>query len=163
MDIVLEELTAGLPDTTRMVRVAVRLVTAMVLGAMVGFERERAGKSAGLRTHMLVALGAALFVLIPSEAGQGLSDLTRVIQGIATGIGFIGTGAILKRDDQGDIQGLTTAAGLWLTAAVGVAAGLGRSGAAIFSILLALVILAVLTKAREWIGSGRAARTKARG
>src|SRR4028119_1203730 len=101
MDIVLEELTAGLPDTAQMVRVALRLVTAMLLGAMVGFERERAGKPAGLRTHMLVALGAALFVLVPLEAGQGLSDLTRgdltrVIQGIATGIGFIGTGAILK-------------------------------------------------------------------
>lgn len=151
MDIVLEELTAGLPDAGQIERIALRLVTAMLLGAAIGFERERAGKPAGLRTHMLVALGSALFVLVPIQAGMALNDMTRVIQGVATGIGFIGTGAILKNNEDGVVQGLTTAAGIWLTAAVGVAAGLGRLGAAIFSVVLALLVLTVFAKIGQWL------------
>jgi len=113
----------------------------MLLGAIIGFQRERAGKSAGLRTHMLVAMGSALFVLGGSAAGMAMSDLSRVIQGLATGIGFIGAGAILKRREEPKIEGLTTAAGIWMTAAAGVAAGLGRIGLALLSpwVILSLV------------------------
>lgn len=141
METVWEELTSGLGDGGHVIRVAVRLIVAMLLGAVVGIERERAGQWAGLRTHMLVALGSALLVVIPSEAGLGLSDITRVIQGIATGIGFIGAGSVLKLADSREIQGLTTAAGVWVTAAVGVAAGLGFAGVAALSVALAWVIL----------------------
>jgi hypothetical protein len=75
---------------------------------------------------MLVALGCALFVLFQAEAGMAQADLSRVIQGVATGIGFIGAGTILKRTDSGEVEGLTTAAGIWLTGAVGLAVGGGR-------------------------------------
>ena len=115
-----------LPDVEQMLRVFVRLILAALLGGLLGAERQRAGKAAGLRTHMLVALGAAVFVLFPTEAGMGMADLSRVIQGVATGIGFIGAGTILKRTDPEEIQGLTTAANIWLTAAVGLAVGAGQ-------------------------------------
>lgn len=151
MNIIWDELTTGLPDTEQMLRIAVRLIVATLLGALLGFQRERLGKPAGLRTHMLVALGSALFVLAPAGVAINLGDTTRIIQGIATGIGFIGTGAILKRSDQSEVQGLTTAAGIWLTAAVGVAAGLGRLGPAILSAALAWVILTVLSRISERI------------
>ncbi len=87
--------------------------------AVIGWERERIGKPAGLRTHMLMSLGSARFVLRAAEAGMAIADLSRVIQGLAAGIGFIGGGAILKLPDEHQIDGLTTAAGIWLTAAVG--------------------------------------------
>lgn len=86
------------------------------------------GKPAGLRTHMLVALGSALFVVASLEFGMSSSDLSRVIQGLATGIGFIEGGAIFKLNEEREITGLTTAAGIWLTAAVGVAVGDGALG-----------------------------------
>src|SRR5262249_29347535 len=89
MDLFLEELRVGLPDSAQMARIVVRLVAAAVLGAAVGIQRERAGKPAGVRTHMLVALGVALFVIASLEFGMSSSDLSRVIQGVATGIGFI--------------------------------------------------------------------------
>src|SRR5262245_3768776 len=116
MDIILEELTAGLTDARQIVRVIIRLLVAMLLGAIVGIQREQTGKPAGVRTHMLVALGAALFVLASVESGMTSADLSRVIQGLATGIGFIGGGAILKLSAEREIQGLTTAAGIWMTA-----------------------------------------------
>jgi putative Mg2+ transporter-C (MgtC) family protein len=144
MDTVWQELFAGLTDRAHVARVAVRLVVAMLLGAVVGWERERAGQWAGLRTHMLVALGSALLVVVPAEAGLGLGELTRVIQGIATGIGFIGAGSVLKLTDTREIRGLTTAAAVWVTAAVGVAAGLGFAGVAALSVLLAWVALTVV-------------------
>src|SRR5215510_10803809 len=128
MDAILEELTTGLPDARQLARIVIRLLVAMLLGAIVGVQREQTGKPAGLRTHMLVALGAALFVLAPLEVGMGSDGLSRVIQGLATGIGFIGGGAILKLSEEREIRGLTTAAGVWMTAAVGVAVGLGRIG-----------------------------------
>src|SRR5688572_12607454 len=112
-----------IPDSAQMLRVVIRICTAALLGGILGFERERARKAAGLRTHMLVAVGCALFVLFPAEAGMAIADVSRVIQGVATGIGFIGAGTILKRPESGDVQGLTTAAGIWLTAAIGLAVG----------------------------------------
>src|SRR5215207_6793150 len=125
MDIIWEELTFGLPDLRQLVHVLIRLIAATVLGAFVGFERERARKPAGLRTHMLVSVGTAVFVLACSGVGMSLDGLSRVIQGIVTGIGLIGAGSILKLSEERDIKGLTTAAGLWLTAAIGIACGVG--------------------------------------
>jgi putative Mg2+ transporter-C (MgtC) family protein len=152
MDIFLNELTSGWPNAQQIARVLIRLISAALLGAIIGFERERAGKAAGMRTHMLVALGAALFVVACIESGLSASDLSRVIQGLATGIGFIGAGAILKRTEEREITGLTTAAGLWMTAAVGVSTGLGRWGSAGVSVLLTWIILAVLVRFEAWSG-----------
>ncbi len=116
------------------------------MGAIVGYERERTGKSAGLRTHMLVSLSSAIFVLAPLEAGMNPGDVSRVIQGVAAGIGFIGAGAIMKLPEEGQIDGLTTAAGIWMTAGLGLAAGLGRYGLAFISAVLAWVILAIVAR-----------------
>ena len=121
----------------------IRVLSAMVLGAILGFQRERAGKPAGLRTHVLVSMGTAVVVLACSGSGMDMAGESRVIQGIVTGIGFIGAGSILKVSEERDIRGLTTAAGLWLTAAVGVSAGLGMVGIAVIATILASAILAL--------------------
>jgi putative Mg2+ transporter-C (MgtC) family protein len=139
---------SDLPDAGHVTALAARLILAALLGGILGYEREQQGKAAGLRTHMLVALGAALFVLVPQQAGITDADLTRVLQGLVAGIGFLGAGAILK--DQGEIKGLTTAAGIWLTAAIGVAAGMGRQTTAVLSTFLALVILAAIPRVERW-------------
>jgi putative Mg2+ transporter-C (MgtC) family protein len=144
IDFIWAELIAGLPDPAHLVRAVLRLLTAMLVGAMVGSQREKAGKPAGLRTHMLVAMGGALFVLVPLEVGMTWSDVARVIQGLTAGIGFLGAGAILKWRGAHEVQGLTTAAGLWTTAAIGVATGLGRFGTALLAALLTWVVLAVV-------------------
>jgi putative Mg2+ transporter-C (MgtC) family protein len=128
-----------------------RLAIAALLGGLLGYERERIGKAAGLRTHMLVAVGSAFFV-IPSQLA-GDVDLGRVIQGIVAGIGFIGGGAILKLADEKKIKGLTTAADIWLAAAIGVAAGLGKLGAAVVCTLVGFVILSVLYRLDRSIGT----------
>jgi len=146
MDSFIAEFTGGLPSAEQFAHVVVRMIAAAVLGGIVGYERERAGKSAGLRTHMLVSLGAALFVIACEEYEFDSADLSRVIQGIATGIGFIGAGAILKRVAEREVEGLTTAAGIWMTAAVGVAAGLGRWGSAAIGVLLTWIILSILLR-----------------
>lgn len=146
METLLNELELSLPDLAGTIRTLMRMLTAMALGAVLGMERERTGKSAGLRTHILVALSSAVFVLAPSQAGLSGADLSRVIQGVAAGIGFIGAGAILKLTDEREIKGLTTAGSIWMTAAVGVAAGLGRLGLAVLSVVLAWITLAVLAR-----------------
>ena len=130
-------------------RIVVRLLVALVLGGLLGYERESVGASAGLRTHMLVSLGAALFVLIPLQAGMQIQDLSRVMQGVTAGIGFLGAGAILKQKEEHDIKGLTTAASVWLTAAIGIAAGMGREATAVLSTVFALVVLAILRSATK--------------
>ena len=142
---------SDLPDVGEAIRMTVRLVLAAVLGGMLGYDRERAGKSAGLRTHMLVSLGAALFVLIPQQAGLSDSDISRVIQGVVAGVGFLGAGAIVKDSRGGEVQGLTTAAGIWLTAAIGIAAGLGRESSAVLGAVLAFVILSALARISHWM------------
>ena len=151
MDIILEEMVSGLPDVRQMVSLVSRLLTAMILGALVGAQRESIGKPAGLRTHMLVAMGSALFVLAPLEAGMELDGISRVIQGIVTGIGFIGAGAILKLQEKREIEGLTTAAGIWMTAAIGIAVGLGRWGLALVSAVLTWITLSVIGKIETWM------------
>ena len=143
MELIIEELMTGLPDARQLVRLIIRLLVAAALGAIVGVQRERTGKPAGVRTHMLVSLGAALIVLGPLEAGMDLDALSRVIQGLVTGIGFIGGGAILKLHEAREIEGLTTAAGIWMTAAIGVAVGLGRLGLAILGMMLTWAILSL--------------------
>jgi putative Mg2+ transporter-C (MgtC) family protein len=143
MELLWQELTNGLPDGRQLATVLIRVIAAVLLGGIVGIEREKARKPAGLRTHILVSLGTAVVVLACAGSGMDMAGLSRVIQGIVTGIGFIGAGSILKLDEERDIRGLTTAAGLWLTAAVGVACGLGAIGVAIIGTVLALIILAL--------------------
>jgi putative Mg2+ transporter-C (MgtC) family protein len=157
MELFWEELTSGLPDTRELARVIIRLIAATLLGAVIGIERERAGKPAGLRTHILVTLGTTVFVFACSSVGMSSDDVSRVIQGIATGIGFIGAGAILKLTEARDIQGLTTAASIWMTAAIGVAVGLGSLGVAVLSTVLTLLILAAVGALEDRMGKGRAA------
>ena len=144
MEVLWQELTAGLADLGQLERVALRVITATVLGALVGFEREKAGKPAGFRTHILVCLGTAIVVLACAGSRMDMDGLSRVIQGIVTGIGFIGAGSILKLSEERDIQGLTTAAGLWMTAAIGVACGLGTIGLALIATGMTLIVLWVL-------------------
>lgn len=144
---------SDLPDASTIVRVTVRVAIAAVLGGILGYERERKGRSAGVRTHMLVAVGAALFVIGPQQAGMEIGDLSRVLQGVVQGIGFLGAGAILVRSAQRQVEGLTTAANIWATAAIGVIAGLGLEATAILSTFVVYLILAavpfILPKASE--------------
>jgi len=140
----LSEDFSDLPGPATIARGVLRLLVAAVLGGILGYEREREGKSAGMRTHVLVAVGGALFVLAGHQAGMTTSDVSRIIQGIVTGIGFLGAGTIIKHEDPSHIRGLTTAAGIWLTAAVGVTAGLGREVLAILTTLLAVIVLVAL-------------------
>lgn len=154
LELIKAEFASDLPDQAELVRVVLRSLIAVLLGGLIGFERERVGKAAGLRTHMLVALGATLFVLVAQMAGMHIADQSRVIQGVATGIGFIGGGAILKLSEQREIKGVTTAASIWLTAAIGVAVGAGRVGVAVLGVLLAWIILAVLRRIEQWIEGG---------
>lgn len=135
---------SDIPDAAQITRITVRLLVAALLGGLLGYEREQRGKSAGVRTHMLVAIGAALFVLIPQLAGATAADLTRVLQGLIAGVGFLGAGAIISGTKQVETRGLTTAAGIWVTAAIGIAAGMGRESTAVLSTLIALFILSVV-------------------
>ena len=144
MRLILQELGATFATPDQLARVLVRLVAAACVGAIIGLQRQHAHKPAGLRTHMLVSLGSAVFVLAPLELHVPIGEVGRVIQGVAAGIGFIGAGAILKRNDESDVQGLTTAAGIWLTAGVGVAIGLGAIGVALLAMLLTWLILSVI-------------------
>jgi putative Mg2+ transporter-C (MgtC) family protein len=123
---------------------AVRLAAATLVGALIGLNRDLRHKPAGLRTHALVALGACLVtvlsVQLAAEGGQ-TADVSRVIQGVITGIGFLGAGVILHRDDTKGVHGLTTAAAIWMVAVLGMALGVGLWQE---SLLAALLILAVL-------------------
>jgi putative Mg2+ transporter-C (MgtC) family protein len=155
VDVIKDEFLGGIGNSDELLRVLVRLAVASLLGGLMGFERQHEGKAAGTRTHMLVALGAALFTLVPLETGMNITDASRIIQGIAAGIGFIGAGTILKLSEFHEIRGLTTAASIWMTAAVGVAVGAGRIGLALLSVGLGLFILYVLHWAEGWYKSGR--------
>jgi putative Mg2+ transporter-C (MgtC) family protein len=139
---------ADIGDARQVTQITVRLLMAAILGGILGFERESKGKAAGVRTHMLVALGAALFVMVPQMSGNQADAMSRVVQGVIAGIGFLGAGTIIKGKDEdaGHVKGLTTAAGLWMTAAIGVSAGLGRESTAVLSTLLALVVFSVMPK-----------------
>ena len=123
-----------------------RLGAAVAAGVAIGWDRQRTGRPAGLRTHMLVSLGAAMVVLIPLSTGS--PDATRVIQGVATGIGFLCAGDILHQVRGGDerVKGLTSAAALWVTAAIGMVAASGLWPLTVLGTVLTLLILAVLRR-----------------
>lgn len=142
---------SDLRELEQITRACFRLVLAALLGGLLGYEREAQGKAAGLRTHMLVTLGAALFVMAMSEGGAGDDAISRVIQGIAAGIGFLCAGTILKQDsaDTARVKGLTTAAGLWLSTAIGICVGRGHSATAVLGTLLALLVLHSLPRLFE--------------
>ncbi len=133
-------------DITELTRLSVRLFLAALLGGLLGFEREHHGKAAGVRTHMLVALGSAIFMIIPLQIGVQPAELTRIIQGMVTGVGFLGAGTILKSDDEARVKGLTTAAGIWMTSAIGMTAGLGQELSAILCTLFALLVFALMPR-----------------
>lgn len=122
-----------------------RLGIAILLGGVIGLEREWKGHWAGLRTHIIVAMGCAIFVIAGIEmVGHESEAVTRVIQGVASGIGFLGAGTILKLDDKQEIKGLTTAASIWLAASLGTAAGSGEYALSIAAALASLFVLGVL-------------------
>lgn len=145
----------SVPNADYLMRIVTRLGAAALLGGLIGFERESMGKAAGLRTHMTVALGCAAFMLVAIESSSDPGDISRAIQGIAAGIGFIGAGTILKRTDEEDIKGLTTAAGIWLTAAVGAAAGAGHGWLGLIGVLIAFLILSILSGVDTWLARKR--------
>lgn len=149
------ELTADFPTATQMVTVTFRLTLAAIAGALPGLQRERVHVAAGLRTHMLVSLGAAIFVLAAIDSQASVDAATRVIQGLATGIGFVGAGAILKSSQSQQVHGLTTASSIWLTAALGTAAGLGRVWLTILGSIFALLILATLRRFEQRISNNK--------
>lgn len=140
------------------IAILLRLLAATFLGALIGFERERSGKVAGLRTHALVSLGAALFSVIsvlmftrfPSVNGVAGYDY-HLIANIIVGIGFIGAGTVLRQGDK--IRGITTAASLWVVAAIGMASGLGFFKEAFATTVLVYVILVVLWFVERKFGS----------
>jgi putative Mg2+ transporter-C (MgtC) family protein len=146
-----KQLFFEIPDPNHLGRVLLRLGIAALFGGVIGFQREWKHKAAGLRTHMLVALGAALFVVVPLEAGMSVSDLSRVIQGVAAGIGFLGAGTIIKLSEQHEVRGLTSAAAVWLTAAVGMSVGAGFLWPGILAAILAWVILVGLGFVDDWL------------
>ena len=133
-------------EVEHITRLLLRMLLAALLGCALGYEREHEGKAAGMRTHMLVAMGAALFVLVPEQVGLHVADMSRVIQGVVAGIGFLGAGSIIKNRSEENVHGLTTAAGVWMTAAIGIACGLGREVTAVLSTLAALLVLALVPR-----------------
>ena len=119
-----------------------RFLLAVALGAGIGYQRERAGKAAGLRTHILVSSGAALFTLVSIYGFSGaIVDISRVAAGVVVGIGFIGAGVILRGQREKEVEGLTTAATIWITAAIGLAAGAGMY---LVSVIVTAIIIGVL-------------------
>jgi putative Mg2+ transporter-C (MgtC) family protein len=139
--------------------VILRLLAAVIAGGLVGFERQWRRKPAGLRTHMMVCLGAATFTLVTARlydelqhAAPGATrlDPLRLIQGVIGGIGFLGAGSILQA--RGSVHGLTTAGGLWLVGALGIAIGGGDLRTAGCALVLALVVLFLFHKLETWFG-----------
>jgi len=122
---------------------ALRLLLAIALGAIIGYQRERAGKAAGLRTHTLISLGAALFTVVSIFGFSGAVDPSRVAAGVVAGVGFIGAGVIFRGMGGTGVAGLTTAASIWTAAGVGLAAGAGMWLIAIIAGLAAVGILMI--------------------
>lgn len=136
--------------------IALRLIAAVLVGALVGLDRELRGKPAGLRTLALVSLGAALVCVstihtaeLRGEADAMSRVIQGIIQGVLTGIGFIGAGVVLHRG--GEARGLTTAAAIWVTAALGIACGLATWTVVLIGIGLTLFVLVILNPIDEWL------------
>jgi putative Mg2+ transporter-C (MgtC) family protein len=124
--------------------IALRLAVALACGAVIGLNRDIRGKPAGFRTFGVVALGSALVVLLMHQmSGSGPDAVSRVVQGVLTGIGFLGAGVILHKVRIGKIAGLTTAAAVWLTAGLGMAAGAGQIKLAVLGLLFGMVLLVI--------------------
>ena len=124
-----------------------RLLLAVVLGTVIGYQRKRAGKPLGIRTYVLITLGAALFTVVSIFGFSGVADPSRVAAGVVVGIGFIGAGVIFRRPQAGEVTGLTTAASMWAAAAVGLAAGAGLyliSAVATLLIVVSLLLSKIL-------------------
>ena len=148
------------PDSTTLSEgvIAARLCLAVALGGVIGFERERLARPAGLRTHMLTARAAALFTVITMEIHAGVlressgqsTDPIRVIEAVTAGVAFLAAGAIFR--SQGDVKGLTTGAGMWLAGAIGLACGLGLWQIATLGAGLVLVVLGLLHTFEEKLG-----------
>src|SRR5664279_5614936 len=136
----------ALPDAAHLAATGGRLLAAAVLGGIIGAQRERVHSAAGFRTHILVATGASLLVLASQESGFSTPDVSRVVQGIVAGIGFLGAGTILKLADRGEVHGLTTAATIWVTAAVGVAASVGPLWLPALAACLTWIVLALAVR-----------------
>jgi putative Mg2+ transporter-C (MgtC) family protein len=118
-----------------------RLLLAAVLGGAIGYQREKVHKPAGLRTHMLISLGAALFTLVSVYGFGDRVDPSRVAAGVVTGIGFLGAGSIILRREENFVAGLTTAATIWVVAGIGVAVGIGLYIAAVVTTAFTLLVL----------------------
>lgn len=132
-----------------------RLFVAVLLGGLLGIERQLRGRWAGIRTHMMVSLGAAIFTLAAvTIAPDDSNEVTRVIQGIAAGIGFLGAGTIIKLGNVAEIQGLTTASSIWMAAALGTVAGMGEFALAAASGSISVVVLVLLRPLTKAIGNG---------
>lgn len=125
------------------------ITLAIVLGAAIGLERETRRKAAGLRTNMLICLGAAVFTIISKQMAEPGGSFTRIAAQIVTGVGFLGAGAIIQ--DRGGVHGLTTAATIWLVASIGMACGAGFHGLAVISTIIAVVVLIGLAKFTKFL------------
>jgi putative Mg2+ transporter-C (MgtC) family protein len=135
-----------------------RLCIALLVGGVIGFNREQSGRPAGLRTYMIVSLGAAAFVMIPLQVDidsnfSSSNALSRTIQGVATGVGFLGAGMILQRSSQQlqrlEVKGLTSAATIWLTAGLATAAGCGLWRMSLIGTILTLLVLSGLKRVKQ--------------
>ena len=135
-----------------------RVTMAIVLGALIGWERETEGKPAGLRTNALVSLGAATFVLSGLLFFPAVDDVSRLAASIVTGIGFLGAGAIIAR--RGSVKGLTTSAAIWVSAAVGVSCALGQYLLAVVVAVVAFIVLRSGKFEKEKLGKKQKTRTK---
>ena len=135
-----------------------RLLLAAGLGAVIGIERELRRKPAGLRTNILIALGSALFTTVSIQLAQNGGTSDRIAAQIVTGIGFLGAGAILR--DRGSVHGMTTAATIWVNAAIGMAVGAGEYAMASLSTVVTLIVLAVLPPAEAYFDRRFGARDR---
>ena len=143
------------------VAIAIRLAAAIVAGAIIGGDRELKRKPAGLRTHALVSLGAAIVIIATVGSSQGAPDaMSRAIQGIITGIGFLGAGVIMQYEAERRVEGLTTAASIWVAAGLGVACGAGFVELAMIAVGAALVVLVGGNWLEELIGRRSGAQSQ---
>ena len=135
---------------------AIAMMVSTLLGTIVGFERQMGRKPAGLRTHVLVCLGSTMFVLVAPHAmrdfGMTQFDPTRIVHGVVTGVGFLGAGSILRTE--GYVHGLTTAASIWMVAAIGVAVGVHAYSLAIVGTVLALIVLEGFRWVERFLAAG---------
>ena len=135
---------------------AIAMLISTLLGTVVGFERQMGRKPAGLRTHVLVCLGSTMFVLLAPHAmrdfGMTQFDPTRIVHGVVTGVGFLGAGSILRQE--GYVHGLTTAASIWMVAAIGVSVGVHAYSLAVVGTVLALVVLEGFRWVEKFLAGG---------